>query len=342
MCQYCADSNYLPTDWHSIHYGSRSIGVGITIVEATSIRPDGLVTLGDLGIWNDLPVDAHRDVVNSIAAMGSLPCVQLSHAGRKAARTRPEENDRPIVAEEGGWDIIAPSKIAFAPGYQMPRELTAPEIQSLVDDFTSSAKRAIAAGYRALELHGGHGRLIHSFLSPIANHRSDKWGGSLPNRVRFLADICAAIRSEIPSDIPLGVRLSCTDWVEGGLTIDDTIQIAKIVTEIGVDYINCSSGGIDRSVRIPTAPGYQLKFARAIKEAVGVATFGVGLIESAEQVSNAISKGDCDVVLLGRALLRNGNFAVDVLSELDASRPPEQYAKAYRRHFKPQKVLPEL
>ncbi|MCG9635028.1 NADH:flavin oxidoreductase/NADH oxidase [Vibrio parahaemolyticus] len=341
MCQYCCEEG-MANRWHEIHYGSRSLGMGLTIVEATAVSSIGKVTPEDLGLWNDKQVVGHSKIVSAIESMGSVPCIQLCHAGRKGSRTRPGEGDRPISIDEGGWGVLAPSEIPFAKGYTQPIMMQEDDIEEAISQFSHSAKLALEAGYKMIELHGGHGRLIHSFLSPISNKRNDTWGGSFEKRLKFTKELVKAIRLVVPDNFPLGIRLSCSDWIEGGLNISDTVRIVQELQKVGIDFIDCTSGGITRGINVLTSPGYQLEFSKEIRDKTNIITFGVGLIEDSSLVNSAINDGLCDLVLIGRASLRNSNFAVDVISELTGSAPPEQYRKAYYHYYKNEEFIPEL
>ena len=299
MTQYCSERQ-LPTTWHTAHYATRAIGLGLVIVEATAVAEFAAVTPHDLGLWSDEMIGPYADLVQSIEAQGAVAGIQLSHAGRKGSRTRPSDGDRWLPVDAGGWPVYAPSAEAFAPGYPVPEALDESGIREAQDQFRQAAARARRAGFRFLELHAGHGRLLHSFLSPIANHRDDAWGGSFENRCRFLIEVVQSVRHEWPDDLPLGVRLSCVDWVEGGWELEDSVRLAGLLKDHGVDLIDCSSSGIRRPVDIDPKPRYQVPFAREIRERTGIATAAVGLIKDLWEADEVLSSGAADIVLLGR------------------------------------------
>lgn len=307
MSLYSAESN-LPTRWHLAHYITRSQMTGLTIVEATAVSPEGLVTTGDIGIWDDSAIPAMAELAAAIAEAGSLPALQLSHAGRKACRTAPWEGDAQIPLADGGWPIVGPTTEPFAQGYAEPQMLTIAGIKQVIEDFQHAARRALAAGFQLLELHAGHGRLLHSFYSPAANARTDEYGGSWEGRTRLLRDVVGAVREVWPDRLPLAVRLSTVDWVVGGWGLDDSIALAASLRKLGVDLIDCTSGGIRRPISVRTGPGYQVGFARAIREGAGIATAAVGLIDSVEQAANVVDSCAADIVLFGRRMLLDPYF----------------------------------
>lgn len=302
MSQYCAEDN-APTTWHLVHYATRAQMTGLTMVEATAISHDGLCTPQDLGIWHDSSVEPFRELSAAIAAAGSVPALQLSHAGRKACRTPPFDGDIQIPPEKGGWLIVGPSPVPFAEGYATPVELSRSDIARIVADYRAAALRAHRAGFQALELHGGHGRLMHSFYSPIANRRTDDYGGSWENRVRLLLEVVVAVRTVWPVDLPLIVRLSCVDWISGGWDLDDSVRLAAELRVAGVDMIDCTSGGVRRPITVPVAPGYQVAFAREIRRRAGIATAAVGMINSVAAAASVIESDSADLVLVGRRML---------------------------------------
>ncbi|WP_255945425.1 NADH:flavin oxidoreductase/NADH oxidase [Streptomyces odontomachi] len=329
MSQYCA-SDYHANDWHLGHYLSRSIGIGLVIVEATAVSEQGAVTAYDLGLWHDGFVPRLAAVATAIRSQGAVAGIQLSHGGRKSSRTRPWEGDRPLDPAAGGWPVVAPSRIPFADGYAVPHPLDAAQITRVIEDFGTAAKRAHAAGFQFLELHAGHGRLLHSFLSPLANTRSDEWGGSFDARCRLLIEVVHSVRRYWPEHLPLAVRLSCVDWAEGGWTLDDSVRLAALLTEHDVDLVDCTSGGIRRPLAVQPAPGYQVGFAREIRRRAGMATAAVGLIRDVREADDVIEAGSADVVLMGRSLLIDPLQAVRSasigLAPLDAV--PHQYRRA--------------
>jgi 2,4-dienoyl-CoA reductase-like NADH-dependent reductase (Old Yellow Enzyme family) len=328
MCLYSA-REHLPTPWHLAHYLTRSQLTGLTIVEATAVSRQGLVTPQDLGIWDEAAVAPLAELAGAIAEVGGVPGIQLSHAGRKACRTSPWDGDVQVPLEQGGWRIVGPSAIPFADGYATPAELTVEEIRSIVTDFAQSARRARLAGFQLLELHAGHGRLLHSFYSPLANRRTDDYGGTWENRVRLLVEVVDAVREEWPEHLPLAVRLSCVDWVPDGWQLTDSVALASELRDHGVDLIDCTSGGVARPIRVPTGPGYQVPFAREIRRRSGIATAAVGLIDSPSAAAEVIETESADVVLLGRRMLLEPYL---LYTAGDAERPsiPVQYQRGVR------------
>lgn len=308
MCMYSATEEGQVTDWHLIHYGSRAVGkVGLIILEATTVEKRGRLSGRDLGIWEDSQIEGLRRVVEICRAHGSVVGIQLAHAGRKA----------------WGDELVAPSAIAF-PGFAVPHALSRAEIAEVVESWRQAARRTREAGFDVLQIHAAHGYLIHEFLSPLSNQRTDEYGGSLENRMRFLLEIVEAVQTEWPADKPLSVRLSAVDYLEGGLTLKDTVEISKALQAKGVDLLDISSGGI-LSARIELGPGYQVRFAEVVKQATGLPTIAVGLITSVELAQEIISNGRADFVALGRELLRNPHWV------LQAKPDPELWPKQYER-----------
>ncbi|HHW71979.1 MAG TPA: NADPH dehydrogenase NamA [Firmicutes bacterium] len=309
MCMYSAGDDGFVTDWHLVHYGARAVGkVGLIILEATAVEKRGRLSGGDLGIWDDVQIAGLSRLVEFCRAQGSAVGIQIAHGGRKS----------------WGDDLVAPSALAF-PGYPVPHALGTSEIRDVVESWRQAARRARLAGFDLLEIHGAHGYLIHEFLSPLSNQRTDEYGGSLENRMRFLLEVVEAVQSEWPGDRPLCVRLSAVDYLEGGLTITDTVEIAKALKAKGVDLLDISSGGI-LSARIETGPGYQVPFAEAVKKGAGIPTIAVGLITSPELVQEILANGRADFVALGRELLRNPYWVLEAKKEQELW--PEQYHRA--------------
>jgi 2,4-dienoyl-CoA reductase-like NADH-dependent reductase (Old Yellow Enzyme family) len=302
MSQYSADEHRV-TSWHLTHYATRAIGPGLVVVEATAVSPQGLVTPQDLGIWDDSFTGPLTRLADVVREQGAVPGIQLSHGGRKGSRTRPWDGDRWIEPEDGGWEVVGPSAIRFADGYPVPKALTEREIDRVIDQFAEAAARALACGYEFLELHAGHGRLLHSFLSPAANLRTDGWGGDIAARSRLLVEVVRAVRARWSDDLPLGVRLSCVDWLEDGWSLDDSVWLSRVLRDEGVDLIDCSSGGIRRPLSVERKPGYQVPFARRIRQEAGIATASVGMIQDLWQAGEIIEAGDSDLVFLGRSML---------------------------------------
>ena len=323
MCQYSAQDG-VPNDWHLAHLLTRAAGgAGIVCVEATHVTAQGRITPGCLGLWNDRQRDVLARIATAIDGQGAVPAIQIAHAGRKASTARPWEGSHPIAAAEGGWETIGPSPIPATDKSPPPREMNAGDIEQTIADFRDAARRAREAGFRILEIHGAHGYLIHSFLSPLSNHRTDDFGGSLDNRMRLLNAVLDAVRSEWPDDLPLFVRLSATDWVDGGLTIADTVTIAKRLAARGdVDLIDCSSGGVDPRQAVTPYPGYQVGFAEQVRREADIATGAVGLISAPEHAEEILANGRADLVLLGRVLLFDPHWPLHAAKTLRADGPP--------------------
>ncbi|MET9812298.1 NADH:flavin oxidoreductase/NADH oxidase [Streptomyces sp. NPDC006355] len=335
MCQYSAapegPETGAPNDWHFAHYAARATGgTGLIIVEATAVSPEGRISPYDLGIWNDTQVEAFRRITRFLAAQGTVPAIQLAHAGRKASTDRPWKGGAPVGPEAYGWDSVAPSPIAFDDRHPAPAELTVDQIGEIVEQFAAAARRALAAGFEIAEIHGAHGYLINEFLSPHSNHRTDAYGGSYENRTRFALEVVDAVRAVWPDDKPLFFRVSATDWLdEGGWTPDDTVRLAADLRPHGVDLLDVSTGGNASGVRIPTGPGYQVPFAARVKSETGLPVAAVGLITEAEQAAKILANGEADAVLLGRELLRNPSWARHAVRELGGEvRVPDQYHRS--------------
>ena len=329
MCQYSSVDG-MPNDWHMVHLGSRAVGgAGLVIVEATAVTPEGRISPGDLGIWNDDQIGAYQKITSFITAQGSVPGIQLAHAGRKASTAQPWNGGGPVNSSEGGWQPVAPSALPFAEAYPTPHELTQPEIAAHVSKFAEAALRALEAGFKVIELHMAHGYLMHEFLSPLTNKRDDQYGGSLEARTRLPLHVAKAVRDVWPPDLPLFVRISATDWVEGGWDLDQSVTFAKWLRDIGVDLIDCSSGGLVPHAKVPVAPGYQVPFAATIRREVSMPTGAVGMITEAHQAEEILQKGEADVVILARALLRDPYWPFRAAKELSVDFPwPVQYVRA--------------
>ncbi|RCV51854.1 oxidoreductase [Marinitenerispora sediminis] len=341
MSQYSAvPGEHAATSWHLHHYATRALGVGTVIVEATAISREALVTPHDLGIWTDDQQDSLAAVAEVISDGGAVPALQLSHGGRKGSRTRPWDGDRWLRPDEGGWEVIGPSPIPFASGYPVPRPAGRRDIDRVLYDFQRAARRAAAAGFRMLELHAGHGRLLHSFLSPVANQRSDHYGASFDNRARLLLETVSAVRGAWPHRFPLAVRLSCDDYEPGGWTLPDTLRLAPLLARAGVDLIDCTSGGIRRPQTRRPAPGYQVQYAAAVRK-TGVATAAVGLINDMRHAGTVIDAGHADLVLMGRRLLVDPALPLRAVGAEDAGLVPRQYQRALQT-VPASDFLPEL
>lgn len=330
MCQYSSTDGFA-NDWHLVHLGSRAVGgAGLVIAEATAVTPDGRISPQDLGLWKDEHVEMLSRIARFLRDQGAVAGVQLAHAGRKASTDVPWRGGAPLAPENGGWSpIVAPSAVPFGSRSQVPVALDATGIRRVVDAFRDSASRALRAGFQVIELHGAHGYLLHEFLSPLANHRTDQYGGSFENRVRLMLEVTDAVRSVWPESLPLAVRLSGTDWVEGGWDVEQSAELARLLGARGVDLIDCSSGGVVPGVRIPVAPGYQVSLAERVRAVSGVPTAAVGLITSAQQADAIVRAGSADIVLLARELLRDPYWPLRAARELGvAVEWPVQYQRA--------------
>lgn len=331
MCQYSAQEG-MPNDWHFMHLGARAAGgAGIVCTEAVHVAPRGRITQHDLGLWNDAQRDGLARIAGFVAAQGAVPAIQLGHAGRKASVGRPWEGTRPVPPSEGGWSTVAPSAQPYADGWPTPEALDQPGIQAELDALAQATRRAREAGFQIVELHAAHGYLIHQFYSPLSNTRGDGYGGGFDNRIRFLIESLDAMRSEWPDDLPLFVRLSVTDWVDGGWTIEDSVKLCQILKARGdVDLIDCTSGGNDPRQQIPIHPGYQVPFARRIRAETGLATGAVGLINAPDLAESIVANGDADLVLLGRGLLADPHWPLKAAAALKAQNVawPVQYERS--------------
>ena len=330
MCQYSATDG-LPDHWHFAHLGSRAVGgAGAVITEATAVSPEARISAYDTGIWNDAQVEAWKPIAAFIAAHGAVPGTQLAHAGRKASVWRPWEGGSSLPADKGAWQTVAPSAIPFDHDWHVPQALDAAGIRKVIADFRAAAERALRAGFKLIELHGAHGYLLHQFLSPLSNHRTDAYGGSFENRTRLVREVIVAVREVWPADLPLWLRISATDWAEGGWNIDESVRLAGELKALGVDLVDVSSGGLVPHVKIPVGPGYQVPFAARIRQETKIATGAVGLITEPAQADGIIAGGAADVVLIARASLRDPYFPRRAAQELGASIiAPEQYQRAW-------------
>ncbi len=331
MCQYSAEDGFA-NDWHLVHLGSRAVGgAGLVLTEATAVNPEGRISPADLGLWKDEHIGMLRRITAFIAGQGAVAGIQLAHAGRKASHQPPWQGDALVLPGEGGWKTVAPSAQAFAPGYDLPEALPPDGIQRIVNCFSAAAVRALQAGFQVIEIHGAHGYLINEFLSPLSNARTDAYGGSFQNRTRVLRDIVAAIRTVWPERFPLFVRLSVTDWVDGGWNVDDSVALARELKSNGVDLLDCSSGGLAAGAKIPAAPGYQVPFAARVRSEAGICTGAVGIIVKADQAEEILAREQADLVLMAREMLRDPYFPLRAARELAADVPwPVQYLRAKR------------
>jgi 2,4-dienoyl-CoA reductase-like NADH-dependent reductase (Old Yellow Enzyme family) len=330
MCQYSAEDGYANA-WHLAHLGARAVGgAGLVISEAAAVQAEGRITPWDLGIWRDEHIEALRPVTRFLSEQGAVPGIQLAHAGRKANTARPWEGGQPLPNPGNSWYIVGPSPSPFKPGYPVPHPLTVEEIQDVVGAFAQAAQRSLASGFRFVEIHAAHGYLLHSFYSPLTNERTDAYGGSFENRVRLVLEVTRAVRRVLPESLPLAVRLSSTDWVDGGWTLEDTVALARLLAAEGVDIVDCSSGGAVATAQVPAAPLYQVPFARAVRQEAGVASAAVGLITTPQQAEQIVVQGDADIVLLGRELLRNPYWPLHAALTLEQPiSPPPQYLRAF-------------
>jgi 2,4-dienoyl-CoA reductase-like NADH-dependent reductase (Old Yellow Enzyme family) len=329
MCQYSAFDGYA-NNWHLVHYGSRAVGgASLIIQEATAVSQEGRITPGDLGLYKEEHIDQLRQITTFIHQHGAVAGVQLAHAGRKAGCARPREGGKQLKIDEGGWQTVSSSALTFNPEDELPAELGEDGIKKVIYDFKIAAGRAFKAGYKVVEIHAAHGYLIHQFLSPVSNHRNDQYGGSFENRIRLIVDIVKAVKSEWPSELPLFVRISATDWVEGGWNPDEVVKLAAILKTEGADLIDCSSGGLVPWQKIRLGPGYQVLFAERIKKESGILTGAVGMITEAHQAEEILAKKQADLILLGREMLRNPYFALQAAKKIDEEIVwPLQYVRA--------------
>ncbi len=329
MCEYSAEDGFA-NDWHLVHLGSRAVGgAGLVIMEATAVSPEGRITPGCLGLWQDEHIPFLQRITTFISAQGAIPGIQLAHAGRKASHTAPWLGNLPLTNKQGAWQTIGPSAIPFNAATPAPLEMDSTDIERVIQAFADAAKRALTAGFKVLEVHAAHGYLINSFLSPLSNHRTDDYGGSFHNRARLLLRIVAAVQQVWPEAYPLFVRISATEWAEGGWNMDDSVALAHLLKQQGVDLVDCSSGGNIAGARIPLEPMYQAPFAERIKKETGMRTGAVGLITTAQQAESIIREEKADLVLVARQLLRDPYFPLHAAYELGVDIPwPNQYLRA--------------
>ncbi len=329
MCQYSSRDG-LPTDWHLVHLGSRAVGgAGLVMVEATAVSPEGRISPDDSGLWSDAHTQAFRRIAAFVREQGAVPGVQIAHAGRKASTSVPWRGSGAVGAERGGWQPIAPSAIPFSETYPMPRAMGPQDLEAVRGQFAAAARRAAEAGFEVVEIHMAHGYLLHEFLSPLSNRRTDGYGGSLANRMRFPLEVARAVREAWPARFPLFVRISATDWVEGGWDLQGSLELAGLLKVVGVDLVDCSSGGQVANARIPFGPGYQTPFAAAIRRGVGVAVGAVGMITEPAQAEQIVATGQADAVLMAREMLRDPYWPLRAARALGAEAPwPPQYLRA--------------
>jgi 2,4-dienoyl-CoA reductase-like NADH-dependent reductase (Old Yellow Enzyme family) len=330
MCQYSSEDGFA-NDWHLVHLGSRAVGgAGLVFTEATAVEARGRIAPQDLGIWKDEHVEFLSRIVKFVRQHGAAAGIQLAHAGRKASTRRPWDGGGVLTQEQGGWQAVGPSASPFNPGDPAPHALTIAEIHSVVESFAAAARRALSAGFQVAEVHGAHGYLAHEFLSPLSNQRTDQYGGSFENRIRFALEVSQAVRAVWPANLPVFMRISATDWAPGGWDVDESVELARRLHAAGVDLIDCSSGGAVPHQKISMGPGYQVPFAERVKKEAGVPTGAVGMITTPQQAEEIISSGKSDMVLLAREFLRDPYFPLHASKELGGDlKPPAQYLRAF-------------
>ncbi len=330
MCQYSAHDG-LADDWHFVHYGTRAVGgAGLITSEATAVAPEGRISPADLGLWNDAQIEPLARIVRFANDQGCPMAVQLAHAGRKASVRRGWEAQTSIPQSEGGWPVVGPSPVPFSDKHAIPAQLDEAGLRNVVAQFVTAAKRAYAAGFAAVEIHGAHGYLLHQFLSPLANRRADAYGGNFKNRTRLIVEVVEGVRDAWPERLPLLVRLSATDWVEGGWTAEETVELCRLLKARGADLINVSTAGTTPDAKIPVGPGFQTEFAEKVRREADIATAAVGLITSPAQADHVVRSGQADMVLLGREILRNPYWPLTAAHELGhiAAWPPQYLRSA--------------
>jgi len=333
MCQYSSEDGF-STDWHLVHLGSRAVGgAGLIITEAAAISPEGRISPNDLGIWKDEHIAGLKRITQFIQQNGAVAGIQLAHAGRKASTQRPWEGGKAIFPnEENGWQTVAPSAIPFVADAPEPSALTEEGLEKVRADFVAAAQRSLAAGFQVIELHAAHGYLLHQFLSPLSNQRTDSYGGLFENRIRLLLEVIERVQAVWPVTLPLFVRISATDWTEGGWTIEDSVKLSSILKDKGVDVVDASTGGNVAHAKIPIGPGYQVSFAERIKRETGIKTAAVGMITTASQAEEILTTGQADLILLAREFLRDPYFPLHAARELDDELAwPVQYERAKPR-----------
>jgi 2,4-dienoyl-CoA reductase-like NADH-dependent reductase (Old Yellow Enzyme family) len=329
MCQYQAEDG-LANDWHLVHYGGLAQGgAGLVLTEAAAVLPEGRISPNDLGLWNMAQAEGLARLVHFIKSQGAVPGIQLAHAGRKASNPAPWKGSGSLPPAAGGWTPVAPSALAFDTGWTVPTALDEAGILAIIEAFMDATRKALAAGFQVIEIHAAHGYLLHQFLSPLSNQRQDSYGGSFENRTRLVREVVGALRNILPEEVPLLVRLSTTDWAEGGWDLEQSVALALELKALGVDLLDCSSGGLVPAAKIPVGPGYQVPFAARIRAEAGLATGAVGLITGAEQAEQILAEGSADLVLLARELLRNPRWPLQAAQQLHDEVPwPASYARA--------------
>lgn len=340
MCQYSSQDGFA-NDWHLVHLGSRAQGgAGVVIQEASAVLPEGRISCGDMGIWKDAHIPKLEQITRFLHSQGVHSGVQLAHAGRKGSMSVPFAGERLLLPEEGGWQPVAPSACAFAPDYAVPHALDQAGIADVVSAFARAAERALAAGFDLVEIHAAHGYLLHEFHSPLSNHRTDAYGGSFENRTRLVLEVVDAVRAAWPAHLPLFVRISATDWADGGWSLDESVELARLFGQHGVDLVDVSSGGLIPNARVQAGPGFQVPFAARIRREAGIPTAAVGLITDPAQANAIIANGEADLVLLAREMLRDPYWPVHAAAALDEPASwPAQYLRAAPPHSPARKPL---
>lgn len=334
MCEYSSVDGFA-NDWHFVHLGSRAVGgAGLIITEAAAVSPEGRITADDLGIWKDKHVTELKKIVGFMQDQGCVAGIQLAHAGRKASHTSPWKGGKLIPSTEPeGWQTVAPSAIPYKEGTEAPIALDEAGLAKVIHDFKEATKRSIEVGFKVMELHAAHGYLLHQFLSPLSNQRTDQYGGSFENRIRFLLEVTAAVQEVWPKDLPLFVRISATDWAEGGWTVEESVKLSAILKDQGVDLIDCSTAGLVSWQKIPAGAGFQVPFAEQIKKETGILTGAVGLLTEAEQMEEILASGKADLIFIARESLRDPYFPLHAAQTLGVDlKWPDQYDRAKHQH----------
>jgi 2,4-dienoyl-CoA reductase-like NADH-dependent reductase (Old Yellow Enzyme family) len=333
MCQYSCEDGFA-TDWHLVHLGARAQGgAALIVVEASAVLPEGRISSADLGIWKDEHIPGLERIASFLHSQGVRAGIQLAHAGRKGNTISPFHGERQLKPEEGGWIPVAPSAIAFSPAYSVPQALDQAGIDAVIEAFVHAARRAHKAGFDLIEIHSAHGYLLHEFLSPLANHRTDQYGGSFENRIRLLLQVAEAVRTEWPQHLPLSVRISASDWAEGGWTLDESVKLAQELRRLGVDLVDASSAGMVPYAKVAVGPGYQVPFAARIRAEAGIPTAAVGMITDPGQANGIIESGEADLVFLAREMLRDPYWPLHAAAALgEPASWPSQYLRAAPAH----------
>lgn len=329
MCQYSAVDG-VPNQWHLVHLGARAVGgAGLIICEATAVSPEGRISSGDLGIWNQQQVEAFAEITTFITSQNAVPGIQLAHAGRKASSNVPWKRGNRLTVDEGAWDTLAPSAVAFDQNYPVPKEMTEADLKMVLDEFVIAAENAVKAGFKVAEIHMAHGYLLNEFLSPLSNHRTDRYGGLIENRMRYPLTVVSEVRKVWPQHLPLFVRISATEWMDGGWSLEDSVLLGSELKKLGVDLIDCSSGGNSSQAKIISGPGYQVNFSETVKRGAGIMTGAVGIIVEPSQAEEILQSGSADMIFIGRELLRDPHWPLNAAIALgDEVAWPNQYLRA--------------